>query len=174
MKIKLAPTAKAEVQAITKKLGIKQTALSKIVAPNRNSNYLAACLSDGLMREDTINTLVKMGADRAKMEAADTGTEPIIVTKEPVQTDLFSTDDSIRAAVMNGIIDAWLVIQKQTEAAQAERENAMIERIVAELTGGELHDRVQYMLFSAIDGALAKRGTTHLNDGLIPQGWGNK
>lgn len=176
MKIKLAPTAKAEVQAITKKLGIKQTALSKIVAPNRNSNYLAACLSDGLMRDDTINTLVKMGADRAKMEAKDTGTEPIVVTpvKEPVQADLFSTDDSIRAAVMNGIIDAWLVIQKQTEAAQAERENAMIERIVAELTGGELHDRVQYMLFSAIDGALAKRGTQHLNDGLIPQGWGNK
>lgn len=174
MKIKLAPTAKAEVQAITKKLGIKQNALSKIIAPNRNSNYLAACLSDGLMREDTINTLVKMGADRAKMESKDTGTEPIIVTKEPAQADLFSTDDSIRAAVMNGIIDAWLVIQKQTEAAQAERENAMIERIVAELTGGELHDRVQYMLFSAIDGALAKRGTPHLNDGLIPQGWGNK
>lgn len=173
MKIKLAPTAKAEVQAITKKLGIKQTALSKIVAPNRNSNYLAACLSDGLMREDTINTLVKMGADRAKMEAKDTGTEPIVVTpvKEPVQADLFSTDDSIRAAVMNGIIDAWLVIQKQTEAAQAERENAMIERIVAELTGGELHDRVQYMLFSAIDGALAKRGTQHLNDGIVPQKW---
>ena len=174
MKIKLAPTAKAEVQAITKKLGIKQTALSKIIAPNRNSNYLAALLSDGFMREDTINTLVKMGADRAKMEAVDTGTEPIVVTKEPVQADLFSTDDSIRAAVMNGIIDAWLVIQKQTEAAQAERENAMIERIVAELTGGELHDRVQYMLFSAIDGALAKRGTQHLNDGLIPQGWGSK
>ena len=176
MKIKLAPTAKAEVQAITKKLGIKQTALSKIVAPNRNSNYLAALLSDGFMREDTINTLVKMGADRAKMEAVDTGTEPIVVTpvKEPVQADLFSTDDSIRAAVMNGIIDAWLVIQKQTEQAQAERENAMIERIVAELTGGELHDSVQYMLFSAIDGALAKRGTPHMNDGLIPQGWGNK
>ena len=173
MKIKLAPTAKAEVQAITKKLGIKQTALSKIVAPNRNSNYLAACLSDGLLREDTINTLVKMGADREKMEAKDTGTEPIVVTpvKEPVQADLFSTDDSIRAAVMNGIIDAWLVIQKQTEAAQAERENAMIERIVAELTGGELHDRVQYMLFSAIDGALAKRGTQHLNDGIVPQKW---
>lgn len=173
MKIKLAPTAKAEVQAITKKLGIKQTALSKIGAPNRNSNYLAACLSDGLMREETINTLVKMGADRSKMEAKDTGTEPIVVTpvKEPVQADLFSTDDSIRAAVMNGIIDAWLVIQKQTEAAQAERENAMIERIVAELTGGELHDRVQYMLFSAIDGALAKRGTQHLNDGIVPQKW---
>lgn len=170
MKIKLAPTAKAEVQAITKKLGIKQTALSKIVAPNRNSNYLAACLSDGLMREDTINTLVKMGADRTKMEDVDTGTEPIIVTKEPVQADLFSTDDSIRAAVMNGIVDAWLVIQKQDEA----NKKVVLKSVITEiLQDDELRDILQFMLFSAINGALAKQsnGSTNMHDGLVPQKW---
>ena len=160
-RIKLADTAKAEVDSILQKLNIKQSALCQIVAPGRNVNYLANCLYDNVMPAEVIDMLVTMGADRSKLVKP----EP----KEPVpQAD--PNTDTVRKSVTNGIMDAWLIIQKQNDANR----KAMLKEAISEvLQDEELRDILQYMLYSAINGALAKQnnGSTNMHDGLVPQRW---
>ena len=159
-RIKLADTANAEVDSILQKLNIKMSALSQIVAPSRNANYLSSCLFDGRMPLEVVEMLATMGADKTKLVATEEKAAP--VKNENVET--------IRKAVMNGIVDAWLVIQKQDEA----NKKVVLKSVITEiLQDDELRDVLQFMLFSAINGALAKQsnGSTNMHDGLVPQKW---
>jgi len=171
-RIQLAPTAKEEVDRITDKLGIQLQSLSKVIAPKCSDHYLSGSLYAGALPEEYVNKLVELGADPAKMIAIPDPEPEYTAEPEPVSEPAPAATsvtgwDEIRKAVCNGVVDAWLIIQKQEQDAQQARMDAMFEKVVAELSVGELHDRVQYMLFSAIDGALAKRGQSHLNDGLV-------
>ena len=160
-RIKLADTAKAEVDSILQKLNIKQSALCQIVAPGKNVNYLSNCLYDGQMPAEVIDMLVTMGADRSKLVKPEPK-EPVPQAEPNVET--------IRKAVMNGIVDAWLVIQKQDEA----NKKVVLKSVITEiLEDDDLRDTLQFMLFSAINGALAKQsnGSTNMHDGLVPQKW---
>lgn len=161
-RIKLADTANAEVDSILQKLNIKMSALSQIVAPSRNANYLSSCLFDGRMPLEVVEMLATMGADKTKLVKPETKTEPVS------QAD--PNTDTVRKAVTNGIMDAWLIIQKQNDANR----KAMLKEVIAEvLQDEELRDILQYMLYSAINGALAKQsnGSTNMHDGLVPQRW---
>ena len=160
-RIKLADTAKAEVDSILQKLNIKQSARCQIVAPGKNVNYLSNCLYDGQMPAEVIDMLVTMGADRSKLVKPEPK-EPVPQAEPNVET--------IRKAVMNGIVDAWLVIQKQDEA----NKKVVLKSVITEiLEDDDLRDTLQFMLFSAINGALAKQsnGSTNMHDGLVPQKW---
>lgn len=156
-RIKLAPTAKAEVDSIVAKLNIKQSALCQIVAPGKNVNYLSNCLYDGVMPQEVIDMLVTLGADRDKLVTvakADPVTEP---------------DSDMRKAVMNGIIDAWLIIQKQEE----QRRHADVKALVLEcLEDEEIFDKFQYLMYQSINGAMVKlKRDGGMHDGLVPQKW---
>lgn len=153
-RIKLADTAKAEIDLLLEKLNIKQSALSQIVASGKNANYLSGCLYDGTMPEDVLNVLVTLGCDRGKLEA------------KAEQITLEETDTDMRKAVMNGIMDAWLIIQKQTDR------EAMVKNIVLKIMEDpETYDALQTMLFHAINGALKNQNGKGMNDGLVPQKW---
>lgn len=161
-RIKLADTANAEVDSILQKLNIKMSALSQIVAPSRNANYLSSCLFDGRMPLEVVEMLATMGADKTKLVATEEKAAPVLQADPNVET--------IRKAVMNGIVDAWLVIQKQDEA----NKKVVLKSVITEiLEDDDLRDVLQYMLYSAINGALAKQsnGSTNMHDGLVPQRW---
>ena len=171
-RIQLAPTAKEEVDRITAKLGIQLQSLSKAIAPNRTGHYLSGSLNAGALPGEYVSKLIELGADPDKMIAIpdpepEYTEEPEPVSEPATAAASVASCEEIRMAVCNGVVAAWLIIQKQEQDAQQARMDAMFEKVVAELSVGELHDRVQYMLFSAIDGALAKRGQSHLNDGLV-------
>ena len=86
------------------------------------------------MPAEVIDMLVTMGADRSKLVKP----EP----KEPVpQAD--PNTDTVRKSVTNGIMDAWLIIQKQNDANR----KAMLKEVISEvLQDEELRDILQYML----------------------------